>query len=376
MLGFGSGTGRGVDAAAVIRARAPQRTGVASALTQTSAQPPGSVELFRLPVDKPETAVQFLYQCGGGVMDLIAHFWERLGQTPPLQREALHLVVAAPAEVVKTSICLDVTKSIPQNAGLQGAMLYVPKAHRADVLALNPLCAAEFARYIAVAGAPLRPAPVEWPVEVGVAVEDGAIADPTIRPQIDPPASSNGGRVAIDFLTGATEGLMAMIPHLLPLVHKKTPARQMVNTVLQLPADAPADRSGHVRTARDADVPVLNRWRKLYKDERGILFDADFDSWVTAQKVFVLESEQQIVAIAKFDLELNRLVEIGGVYTFPEFRKRGFGRELVCDLAGRVRSMGKIPTLQVDRQNLPAATMYERLGWKSVGELARVWLTG
>ena len=70
------------------------------------------------------------------------------------------------------------------------------------------------------------------------------------------------------------------------------------------------------------------------------------------------------------------LIEIGGVYTFPEFRKHGFGTKIVSDLACRIRTAGKTPTLQVDEQNIPALRLYESAGWKSMGKLARVWLTG
>ncbi|MGC8624919.1 MAG: hypothetical protein ACP5VQ_06610, partial [Phycisphaerae bacterium] len=62
-------------------------------------------------------------------MDSIAHFWERLALTPPLARDDLHLVVVGCAGVAAAEIDF---------ANASGAMLYVPKAHRADVLALSP----------------------------------------------------------------------------------------------------------------------------------------------------------------------------------------------------------------------------------------------
>jgi predicted GNAT family acetyltransferase len=100
------------------------------------------------------------------------------------------------------------------------------------------------------------------------------------------------------------------------------------------------------------------------------------DAWVQNQRVFVYERGKQIVALAKLDLELQSLMEIGGVYTFPEFRKQGFGAGIVRDIAARIRQLGKVPTLQVDEQNLPALQLYEKAGWRPMGKLARVWLTG
>jgi predicted GNAT family acetyltransferase len=189
-------------------------------------------------------------------------------------------------------------------------------------------------------------------------------------------ATGSNGKVPIDFLTGHADGIAWMTPLLLPVVHRKAPARQLVNVMMQLPAETACQTDANVRIAREADVPTLNRWRRLYKEERGILFDADLDAWVQTQKVFVYEHDKQIVAVAKFDLELPRLIEIGGVYTFAEFRKRGFGAKIVSDLACRIRQTGKVPTLQVDEQNTPALRLYENAGWRRMGKLARVWLTG
>ena len=83
-----------------------------------------------------------------------------------------------------------------------------------------------------------------------------------------------------------------------------------------------------------------------------------------------------VVAVAKIDLELQNLMEIGGVYTFPEHRNKGYGASIVRDIAHRIRQSGKTPTLQVDEQNGAALHLYEKAGWQSMGKLARVWLTG
>jgi GNAT superfamily N-acetyltransferase len=376
-------------------------------------------------------------------MDLIAHFWERLAHTPPLQRQDLHLVVAAPITSEHINI------NIPQldAAEFSGAMLYVPKAHRADVLALDPATAAAFASYISQQGSKILRAEAATPLpSPGSGAEGGrggaegvgeasgmrgrnvegaggddaegpanlpgkaegasgivsltdlsahsrnGVADPTSMPA-EPGADKSSVKVPIDFLTGEAEGIRWMVPLLLPLVHKRAPARQVVNVVMHLPAAVMATPVPHVRLARDSDIPVLNRWRRQYKEERGILFDADMDAWVERQRVFVYELPAEaggqagggevatiqgtgtVVAAAKIDLDLASLVEIGGVYTFPEHRNHGYGAAIVRDVAARIRQEGKTPVLQVDEQNTPALSLYEKAGWRALGKLARVWLT-
>ena len=329
----------------------------------------GAARLVRLPVERPQAAVQFLRARGVGVMDLIAHFWERLPQTPPLGRADLHLVAAfsgaAAAAVDVEKINISTIEQL--NAGMTGVMLYVPKAYRADVLASDATSAGLFAGYIQRVGQPGGGVPAEvWDVSgVRAAAPGGAAGGEVV----------GNGRCAIDFITGEADGVAAMVPHLLPAVHKKAPARQVVNVMMQLPELVPAVSDPTVRPARDADLPQLHRWRRMYKEERGILFDADMEAWVETQRVFVIEHEGQVAALAKFDLELASLIEIGGVYTFPEFRNQGVGHRIMGDLATRVRAAGKMPTLQVDETNTTARDLYLKMGWKTLGRLARVWLT-
>ena len=182
-----------------------------------------------------------------------------------------------------------------------------------------------------------------------------------------------------------------------PLVHKRTPAKQLVNVVMQLPADVPLSPDPNVRLARDSDIPLLNRWRRLYKEERGILFDADMDAWVQHQRVFVYETLVDatavqaergtsstpaegltaVVAVAKIDLDLQTLVENGGVFTFPGVSEpRLWCRH--CSRSGVPQPpTGQDPyTSRWTKLNGNALRLYEAAGWRQMGKLARVWLTG
>src|SRR5213595_1204916 len=133
--------GSGADGKARQRDRAERRQApLMKRSSQTVSEPVLSAEvvrpplqLVRLPVDRPQVAVAFLHARSGGVMDLIAHFWERLAHTPPLMRQDLHLVVATP--ITSDNVNINIPQLDP--AQFSGAMLYVPKAHRADVLALD-----------------------------------------------------------------------------------------------------------------------------------------------------------------------------------------------------------------------------------------------
>lgn len=310
-----------------------------------TAEPSGvrTVATVRLTLDRSKQAADYLRSAGGGVMDTLAHFWERLALTPPLSRDDLHLILAG--EVDGESAEINFINAC-------GAMLYVPKAHRADVLALSAASAEAMCNYL-----------------------DKWWASSQVSKQGSIPAENIAAGIPINYVTGVAEGIATMTPRLLSMVNRKAPARKSVNVMMTLPADRPAALCARVRLARDGDEPVLNRWRKLYNQERGILFDADVDAWIESRNVYVHETNGLIVALAKFDLILPTTVEIGGVFTFPEYRKQGFGAELVNDLACRIRQMNKTPLLQVDIENTPALAMYQKMNWIELGRLARVWLT-
>ncbi len=315
----------------------------------------------RIGVDKAGLAADFLRRQGGGVMDMIAHFWDRLSQTPPLARGDLHLVIVwkPPDQAPENS---PVIPDGPQILSASGAMLFVPKAKRADVFASDHVASDLLAAYIN-----------QWQED-----PPHNLSSAPAQPPVEPPDKSsavNGESVPLQFITGEEQGVQAMLPALLVAAHRKAPAKMVTNVMMQLGQAIAATLSSRVRKARDGDEHMLNRWRKMYKEERGILFDADVDAWIESGKVYVCEHDNQIVAIAKFDLELANMVEIGGVYTFPEFRRHGFGRELVSDLACRIRMDKKTPVLQVDVNNESALRIYQSEGWNITGRLVRVWIT-
>ncbi len=311
-----------------------------------------SLCVARVGLEKAGMAAAFLRNAGGGVMDLIAHFWDRLPQTPPLARDDLHLLVAwQPMAEPSMAVATEVDFS-----HVTGAMLYVPKAHRADVLTLNAEASGAFSTYLA-----------GW--------ERLFREKEEVTENADQPKIVTKGYIPINYITGAATSVEAMLPHLLALVNKKAPARKTVNVVMLLPPENKAERCEKVRPARNGDEASLNRWRKLYNQERGILFDADVEAWISSGNVFVYELDKQIVAAAKFDLTLPNMIEIGGVFTFPEFRQRGIGAQLVHDLVARIRSASKKPSLQVDVTNVAALSIYQKAGWQIAGNLERVWLT-
>lgn len=289
-------------------------------------------------------AAQWMRQMSHGGLLTLAHFWDRLPQTPKFSQADLHLVAVLPEGVAFSPVA---------DWGVcRGVMLYVPHAHRAEVFALDAMAAEHLAMYLAGWERLLRSSGVE----VGPITE--------IEPQSP-----------LQFLTGDASTVSAILPQMLKLVRRKTAVKSVTNYVMALGGGATVNSHADVRLARVEDENALNRWRRLYAQERGILFEANVLDGVRAGKIFVYDTGADIASVAKLDMELPEHIEIGGVYTFPEMRSKGFGRALMEDLSFRIRKQGKTPLLQVDESNSPAHRLYSQLGWREMGKVTRVWLT-
>lgn len=60
---------------------------------------------------------------------------------------------------------------------------------------------------------------------------------------------------------------------------------------------------------------------------------------------------------------------IGGVATLPEYRGKGYARELLLTMCRFVRRIGRTPSLTVDPENTPAYTLYRDCGFVSHGDV-------
>jgi ribosomal protein S18 acetylase RimI-like enzyme len=71
----------------------------------------------------------------------------------------------------------------------------------------------------------------------------------------------------------------------------------------------------------------------------------------------------RLVAMAGERLQSTEFVEISAVCTHPEFRGRGYARDLTTFLAAQIVAAGKIPFLHVKSEN-GAKVVYEKIGFR------------
>lgn len=109
--------------------------------------------------------------------------------------------------------------------------------------------------------------------------------------------------------------------------------------------------------ARDA-LGYRERIRELIEKKRSVVRTVD----------------GRIVAKCEYSAVTNDAVQLMGVWTHPDHRRRGLGRELLREVCGHLSRKSKTVTLFVNDFNTPAVDLYESLGFQRIGlNRALIW---
>jgi ribosomal protein S18 acetylase RimI-like enzyme len=80
----------------------------------------------------------------------------------------------------------------------------------------------------------------------------------------------------------------------------------------------------------------------------------------------------QLVAVARAQVQLDRVWVIGGIYTRPDDRGRGYGEMVTAAITRAAHAAGADAALYVRVDNVAAVRAYERVGYRLVEE--KVWM--
>lgn len=136
------------------------------------------------------------------------------------------------------------------------------------------------------------------------------------------------------------------------------------------------------RPAEGGDLGLLVPWRVAYsvetlgQKESEALVDAsrrDMADLFGGGNAFVLTDGEAVVSFSGFNARLPDSVQVGGVYTPPALRGRGYAR---CAVAGSLLSVRREGVgraiLFTETDNLPARRAYEALGFAVVGDYGMI----
>lgn len=134
------------------------------------------------------------------------------------------------------------------------------------------------------------------------------------------------------------------------------------------------------RRSRLADGDLLTGWRVDYRVETNAELPGpaliassrdDVAAGIAEGSGFVLEVEGQPVAYQQFNAMVDDVVQVGGVWTPPALRGRGYGRAVVAGSLLTARAEGaRRGVLFTGESNAAARRAYAALGFVRVGDWA------
>jgi DNA-binding SARP family transcriptional activator/predicted GNAT family acetyltransferase len=139
-------------------------------------------------------------------------------------------------------------------------------------------------------------------------------------------------------------------------------------------------RSGQVRGRRmtTQDIGLVTAWRVDYALESRGAVDSptlyencrnQVERALQDGTIWVLEEAGQLVACSGFNTTIAEAVQIGGVWTPPAARGRGYGRAVVAASLRDARAAGVTRAiLFTGETNIPAQKAYLALGFRRVGD--------
>lgn len=138
------------------------------------------------------------------------------------------------------------------------------------------------------------------------------------------------------------------------------------------------------RRAEPGDVDILTAWSVAYsveaigEEESPALWKSDRKSamrTVEQRRKWILECEGKPAAMTGFNAAIAEAVQVGGVYTPPALRSRGYARCVVAASLLDARAEGaEQAILFTGRENVPAQRAYEALGFRPIGDYRIVLL--
>jgi predicted GNAT family acetyltransferase len=132
------------------------------------------------------------------------------------------------------------------------------------------------------------------------------------------------------------------------------------------------------------DVELVTRWRIAFalealgeedgpqlREECRISIERSLDE----RRTWILEAQGEPVACSSFNTAIKEAVQVGGVWTPPALRQRGYGRAVVAASLLDAQAEGvEKAILFTGRGNIPAQKAYEALGFQPIGSYRLVLL--
>ncbi|MBK5093651.1 MAG: GNAT family N-acetyltransferase [Actinobacteria bacterium] len=129
------------------------------------------------------------------------------------------------------------------------------------------------------------------------------------------------------------------------------------------------------RPSRESDLDILVRMQTRLEEELfgRVSMDArslrELLSWqVRSGTASVAEHDGEVVSKAEATVTEGTGANVGGVYTEPDFRGRGFATACVGDLCRQLLEQVDLVAISVERENPASLRLYQKIGFKKIDD--------
>lgn len=139
----------------------------------------------------------------------------------------------------------------------------------------------------------------------------------------------------------------------------------------------PAAVLGSPRSASTDDRALLMDWYMAFAGEAhdgAAASEQSVDRALAWGRIWLWTVDGRPVAMAGQRPPVVGVARIGPVYTPPAYRRRGFGSAVTATATRDVQALGGVPVLFTDIANPVSNAIYQRLGYRAVGDYAHVSL--
>ncbi len=130
---------------------------------------------------------------------------------------------------------------------------------------------------------------------------------------------------------------------------------------------------GKLRTATEADADLVRKWGHGFHidcfGENTKVPESDPTPYIGTGNVFFWEVDGKPVSMAVKSRATEKGMSVGGVYTPPELRRKGYATSCVMELSRLILQSGKqFCTLYTDLANPTSNAIYKKIGYAEIAD--------
>ena len=168
--------------------------------------------------------------------------------------------------------------------------------------------------------------------------------------------------------------IMHTAPNLLSVIKRRFPSAKdyVENWMILRRPEGDFHSSRLVRRLHtEADAAMLAKLLRERRDRPERMMNK-YIEWVTTLPIYGVFKKGMLVSYAGSFIQLPQVWMIGGVYTDPEHRNKGYALLGTSAITEEALTHAQAAALFVRSDNYPAISVYEKIGYRKIGE--KLWI--